>query len=257
MIDDWAAQRARADGAVESSGQLRTWLERPSNSGKINANVASAAPKIEYSRIVSSSIGVLNLGGLQPRTADGSIGSPPAAPLTALLREIELSLNNGILGPALISALVLPDACGAIEYPEVPKEQRGAKNRYRYIEWYGRYIEPVVDGDFRFAGKAAWRVRNGMIHETGLRFKEFGYDRIIFVPPGSFEIGVGFMRDIGTGDSAFVLDLRAYVETIISGVKRWLDDIRPDQEKQKQMKTLIQLRPEGLSPFFLGVPVLY
>jgi hypothetical protein len=149
----------------------------------------------------------------------------------------------------LLAALVVPDACGAIEYP-------GAGNGRRYVDWYDRFVEAVVDESLTFGGAAAWRVRNGMIHEVGLRFTEFGYDRVIFLPPGDIEITAGFLQDMGDGQSAFALDLHQHVTRIIKGARAWLASIASDQEKQDRLRMLIQLRPDGLPPFFVGLPVI-
>jgi hypothetical protein len=200
-------------------------------------------------------IGVLNLGAMMARNADGSIGPPPPPLLTPFLDQIKSSIAAGSYAPALLSALVLPDACGAVEYPN---EEQPGRNRNRYVRWYDRFVETVTDQEFTFSGSAAWKLRNGMIHETGLRFDEFGYDGVIFVPPGSIGIGVGLMRDVGPEkQSAFVLDLDQYVQRLLNGAEKWLQEIAGDELKQARLKSLVQLRPEGLSPFFIGVPVIY
>lgn len=223
--------------------------------GNMTDDAERRRPKIGVLRGRGAGIGVLNLGAMMPLNADGSIGGPPPAPLAPFLAQIKGAVGAGNYAPALLSALVLPDACGAVEYPN---EEQPGRNRNRYVRWYDRFVETVADGEFKFGGSAAWKLRNGMIHETGLRFDEFGYDRVIFLPPGPIAIGVGLMGDVGPEkQSAFVLDLQEYVQRLVNGAEKWLLEVAGDEVKQERLKSLIQLRPEGLSPFFIGVPVIY
>ncbi|MEO6199104.1 MAG: hypothetical protein ABIO68_04120 [Sphingomicrobium sp.] len=195
-------------------------------------------------------VGIMNLDGMMPRNEDGTIG-PVRLPLYPLIEDIQKAISSKAYSAAILSAIVIPDACGAIEFPE-------DSNRARYSKWYDKYVSAIEDGEFKFYGSSAWRLRNGLIHETGLRFSEFGYDRVILVPPGGIEIQVGFMRKMGpANESDFVLGLEGFLDGIIMGAEAWLKDVQADEAKQDRLKTLIQLRPEGLPPYFIGVPVIY
>lgn len=168
-----------------------------------------------------------------------------------LLDEIRATLDCGIWAPALISTLMLPDACGAIEHPKL-------RNGERYARWFDAYVRPFgFDGELR--GEAFWMVRNGIIHETGLRFSKYGYERIGFTIPNRQEITVGgiFSRNCGPdGVSAFTLDLVEFYERVAGGVEKWLSDIAEDRKKKDRLDTLIQLRPNGMSPVVSGLPVI-
>jgi hypothetical protein len=147
---------------------------------------------------------------------------------------------------------MLPDACGAIGYPAIQR------NRERYVKWFDAYVPPYgADGEL--TGDAFWMVRNGMIHETGLRFSKFGFERIGFTVPNRQQITFAsfFAVNCGPeGESAFTLDLVEFFERVAGGVAKWLEDIATDQDKVARLDTLIQLRPNGLPPVIVGTPVI-
>jgi hypothetical protein len=210
--------------------------------------------RVERIDASDSGLGLVNFGGMRPRshTNQQAPVEPPA--LISFLESIRRAFNIEAFAPALISALVLPDACGAVEYPDAANP----RNRNRYVQWYDRFIPAVVHEGFRFGGEAAWKVRNGMIHETGLQFSEFGYDRVIFMPPGPISLGAGFMRNMGdSGRSAFVLELGTFLQDVVRGAEAWLDEIKGDVAKQNRLRSLIHYRAEGLPPFLVGVPAIY
>ena len=71
------------------------------------------------------------------------------------LEEIAACINAGIYSPALASAMLVPDACGAIEYPEL-------RNGERYRTWFDAYLPEYSRAGF--SGAVAWKLRNGMLH---------------------------------------------------------------------------------------------
>jgi hypothetical protein len=168
------------------------------------------------------------------------------------LDEIQATLDCGIWAPALASALLLPDACGAIDHP-------GLHNRERYPAWYDKYVEPVTGHGFTFNGKAAWMVRNGIMHETAMKFTMFGFDRVVFSIPNrsrTVHHWSVFENNGGLQESILMIHLPLFCLSIMDGVRAWMDDIAGDTGKQKRLAGLIQMRSHGLPPHFIGLPVI-
>ena len=170
--------------------------------------------------------------------------------MRAFLDEIQATLDCGIWSPALAAVLIVPDACGAIEFPAL-------KNGERYTDWYDAHVEP-----FGFtaasSGELVWKIRNAMLHEAGMQFDAFGLDRVIFVTPNKSGITLdqGRSQSVPGGPMALMLDLIRFVQRILLGAGKWLSAIAIDQEKQSRLDRLLQFRPTGLSPHLIGLPVV-
>ena len=168
----------------------------------------------------------------------------------AFLEEIEATLNCGIWSPALASVLVVPDACGAIEFPD-------QRNGERYKSWYDANVEPFIFTQLS-SGELVWKIRNAMIHEAGIQFTAFGFDRVLFTVPD--KSGNVFDQNTSrpTQDSPLTLnlDLLLFVRRILHGAEQWLSSIRDDVAKQGRLDRLLQLRPNGLAPHMVGMPLI-
>jgi hypothetical protein len=170
------------------------------------------------------------------------------------LEEIGLAYESGFYSTALMSALVVPDACGAVEYPNLG-------NNKRYISWYDKYVASLYTCPRpKYGGELMWKIRNGMIHETSLDFCAFDLHSVIFTIP---ETGVSMdfgsstaLDDDGKVAKQLGLDLRAFTSRIVTGAQAWLKEIEPIAEKQARLHRLIQLRLGGMPPLVGGIPVI-
>lgn len=170
--------------------------------------------------------------------------------MRAFLDEIEATINRGIWSPALAATLIVPDACGAIEFPL-------RRNGVRYANWYDIYVEPFAF-EISSGGELVWKIRNGMLHEAGVQFDAFGFDRVLFTLPNRRGVVMDQNR-MRIGPDAPVtlnLDLTAFVARVIKGAERWLAAIATDEDKLARLDRLIQFRPGGLSPFIVGAPLI-
>lgn len=172
--------------------------------------------------------------------------------MRAFLEEIQATIDSGIWSTALASALVVPDACGAVEYP-------GATgNRDRYVSWYDNFVERFGGFHFNLDGAFVWKIRNGMLHEAGTQFYEYGFERVFFTVPtvrGSRFDGITH-QETPESPPTLGLSLDRFVARILRGAEAWLCSIADDQEKQGKLDRLIQFRPDGLAPVIVGVPVI-
>src|SRR3546814_7350752 len=101
-----------------------------------------------------------------------------------ILDQIRATYDSGIWYPVVSSALMMPDACGAVEF-----WGQGKHSRERYVEWYDRWVLPHFSAsDGKFDGEVVYIVRNAMIHETtGFTRGKHGFDRVLFIPPNRSE----------------------------------------------------------------------
>lgn len=77
------------------------------------------------------------------------------------VNDIENALKNKSYFSALAMSLVLPDICGAAEYPN---ETSTAK---RYIEWYNKYLGEYMSNDSGnpyLSGEIVYNLRNTFLH---------------------------------------------------------------------------------------------
>jgi hypothetical protein len=62
------------------------------------------------------------------------------------LDELKATLDCGIWSPVVLGLLVIPDACGAVEYPQLG-------NGDRYKNWFNKYVGSNASHRFKFDGE--------------------------------------------------------------------------------------------------------
>lgn len=172
-----------------------------------------------------------------------------------ILEQIRATFNCGIWYPVVSSVLMLPDACGAVEF-----WGQGKKPRDRYIEWYDRWVLPhFKPANVKFDGSVVYIVRNAMIHEsTGFTRGEHGFDRILFTPPNKAGIALEFCFSGGVEEAALQVTILGMMDAMERGVRNWLTDVRTDADKSREtaIAKLIQYRPNGQEPHIVGIPIV-
>lgn len=171
------------------------------------------------------------------------------------LDEVDRALELGLWLMALLSTLTIPDACGAVDDPGPGKA--GA----RYETWYNGYAKQMVRPNWRFDGAVVWKLRNGMMHETSLQLRNYGYDRVIFSVPsaGSMPMHYCLSRNNGGGEeTAFIVMLDVFCREVLRGASRWLHEVQSDaaSTRRDRLNGLIQMRPAGLAPHVVGCPMV-
>jgi hypothetical protein len=175
-----------------------------------------------------------------------------------MLDEIRATYNCGIYYPVVSSVLMLPDACGAVEYWGQIKRPRD-----RYIEWYDKWVLPHFRANIvNFDGSVLYIVRNAMIHEsTGFTRGEHGFDRIFFMPPNKTSGSTEFLFTDGIGgvpEAAFMVTILGLMNAVETGVRNWLSEVRadPDERRAEALSKLVQYRPDGHPPHIMGIPIV-
>jgi hypothetical protein len=175
-------------------------------------------------------------------------------PLEYILRDIGLALNGKLFYLALHLSLSVPDICASLEADLDPKKPwRGVEDRY--IEWCSKHLEPHFKW---FIASDCWALRGGVVHQGKL----FGhpkarYDRIMFTLPGPITIGELLSQNNGgTTQSVLSIDLGVFCDRMITAAKSWYSQMKDDPIVIQNLPNLVRLRPEGLAPHIVGLPVI-
>lgn len=168
----------------------------------------------------------------------------------ALLDEIQATLDCGIWSPALAAVLIVPDACGAVEFPT-------QRNGERYANWYDANVEQFTFTELS-SGELVWKIRNAMLHEAGMQFGAYGFDRVLFTVPAKTGnvFDQGRIKPTVDAPTTLNLDLQLFVSRIRRGAESWIASIIEDTEKHSRLDRMLQLRPNGLAPYMVGMPLI-
>jgi hypothetical protein len=177
-----------------------------------------------------------------------------------ILEQIRATFDCGIWYPVVSSLLMLPDACGAIEYwgsEEIKKPSD------RYTKWYDKWVHPHYHtDDALFDGSLVYIVRNAMMHEsTAFIRSKHGFDRILFTAPNKSSFDCDFLLSKDNGgieETALLVKIEGFLNAMERGVRNWLEEVAGDADDRRRLALgqLIKYRPEGVFPHVLGVPVV-
>jgi hypothetical protein len=159
-----------------------------------------------------------------------------------ILQEIELALHARLYYLALVVALTIPDVCAALESVD------GQTNRDRYKAWYnahlgGRY-GAVTDAD-------CYSLRCGVAHQGRFGHPRMEYGRVIFAIPGR-----GIFLHNSIANDALHLDADRFCREMIAAARQWFAGKQNDPAVQANLPNVVQLRPNGFSPYVAGTPVI-
>jgi hypothetical protein len=162
--------------------------------------------------------------------------------METVLQEIERALQARVYYLALVVALTLPDICAALESPD------GQTDRDRYKVWYnanlgGRY-GALTDAD-------CYSLRCGVVHQGRFGHPKMGYGRVVFSLPGT-----GIFLHNNIVNDALKLDVGQFCRDMVQAARRWFASKQNDPTVQANLPNLVQLRPQGLAPYIVGMPLI-
>ncbi len=165
--------------------------------------------------------------------------------METILKEIERALEARLWYAAVVLALTLPDICAKLEAaPNARKD--GQQARYR------RWCRRNLSDRFGLSDDLCWYLRCGVVHEG--RYKHKDFDRVVFTTPDGGGVHNIILK---IGDTRMLsLHVLIFCEEMMLSVSNWYNVKRDDQVVSKNLQRLVQLRPEGLLPFFKGAVVM-
>lgn len=165
-----------------------------------------------------------------------------------ILTQITRGLDRGFHYLAVVSTLTLPDICAALEAPD------GWSTNARYKAWWDAWMlakYPLMTSD------DAYGLRGGVVHQGKLTkpHKHLTYDRIVFTIHGGMHNCIS-SNNGGVDESALQLDAKIFCYDVMDGVRAWYAAKKDDPNVVANMPRVLQFRPDGLHPHFVGIPVI-
>lgn len=170
------------------------------------------------------------------------------SPLDLILNDILGCLNARLYYPGLVVALTVPDICSALAL---------GKNEHVKQIHYVSFVDKYTKSDrLGVSGMKCYQLRGGVIHRGNAAGHQYiDATHVIFTIPEA----KGFLHafSVKSGEkTAFMLDLLLFCGEMMSAAKRWHEDHETDHKVIENMKNLLSLRPNGVSPFVSGLPVV-
>ena len=167
----------------------------------------------------------------------------PEHPMEATLQQIEKAIQAELYYVAIVMALTLPDICAALE------TENAYSGRDEYKKWYRENLA----GKFPAMSDAdCYSLRCGVVHKGNLGLKGSEFSRVVFSLPNSRRITMhnNIMND------SLQFDAVQFCHEIIASVRAWYNTHAGNENVQRNLPNIIQLRPEGLAPYIVGLPII-
>lgn len=164
------------------------------------------------------------------------------------LQEIENALKARLYYLAVVTAVTIPDVCAALASPD--GESTGAKYKAWYSDNVGKTLTWFTEVD-------CYKFRCGGVHQGRFGHKDMQYDRTIFLLPGPVTMMQGLSKgNGGSAESAYMYSAVEFCQVFVKAARDWLKANADNATVKANMAHLVELRPEGLSPHIVGIPVI-
>ena len=163
--------------------------------------------------------------------------------METILNEIRRALDCRLYFLSITMALALIDICAALESPD------GETTKAKYIAWYEQWISPDYAN---LTGNDIYSLRCGVVHQGRFGHERMQYSRVVFTLPD----GRGNVFHRNLMNDALNLDAGTFCEDILSAVTRWQQAHETDPIVQTNLLSLLTFHPNGLAPYFVGIPVI-
>lgn len=161
-----------------------------------------------------------------------------------IIEQVREANKAGIYYVALLSALALPDICGALESDD------GQASKKKFISWFDDHVAPLYNGFLD--GETCYYFRCSMLHQGSTQHPRGRYSRIIFVEPGN----TGMVMHNNIMNDALNIDVRIFCEDICDASVRWWNSVSENPNVQANLSRFVRRYPTGLAPYIVGVPVI-
>lgn len=146
---------------------------------------------------------------------------------------------------ALLLTLTLPDVCVALEQPDGRTD-----GKRMYKAWYKANIHDV--GGPALTPDEAYELRSTVVHQSRAQGSSArSYSRILFTMK---KTNVRVHNSIA--NDARIFDVTMFCEDWIGAVRQWIERAKANQVVQGHLPDLLQVRPMGLAPYMVGMPII-
>jgi hypothetical protein len=158
-----------------------------------------------------------------------------------LIEEIRAALHANMFTLALQGSLTLIDICGALD------SETGWAKPDKFKAWYTQHLSAGFE---YLSADAAYELRCGIIHQGRSRSKDETTVVFFTLPNPVITINQGWH------DGALSFDLVHFCETILGSVEAWWQSNQDVEPVKSNADGVVRIRPEGLPPKYIGLPVL-
>lgn len=169
-------------------------------------------------------------------------------PFEHFVNQIGLAADaRGMYFVALLSALSLPDICGALESPN------GRASGERYKAWFDQWVSNKyqIDGQTSLSGEDCYMLRCASVHQGRLTHPQATFEGVIFIEPGATNI----VMHNNLINGYLNIDVRQFVIDIIQSSLDWFDATRGTPNFETNFKNSMRWHPNGFGPIG-GIPVI-
>lgn len=163
--------------------------------------------------------------------------------MESILLEIEKALNAKLYYLGLVMVLTLPDICTALESP------KGETSKKQYMKWYDENVAAKYPN---LTANDCYSLRCGVVHQGRCGHPNMQYARVLFTVPNDQKSG--FHNNILNG--ALNLDAMIFCKDMMNRVRHWFSRVQTNQSVKVNLAHLVQFRPQGLSPYMVGMPLI-
>jgi len=165
-----------------------------------------------------------------------------------LLSQIEAASERRLYYVALLSALAVPDICGALE------SENGRAAPTKFTAWFDQWVAPkyAFHGGTTLTGHVCYAYRCAVLHQGRSTHPNLPYSRVLFLEPG----GHGMVMHNNVFNNALNLDVQIFCADIVAGCRAWLAAVEGSEQYKTNWAASMQRHPDGLAPYIVGLPVI-
>jgi hypothetical protein len=154
---------------------------------------------------------------------------------SALLEQIERSVNHKLYYVAVMASLAIPDIGGAIN------SNNGRTNKCEYVKWFNKYASPKykVLNEQCLNGEECYYLRCSMLHQgTTQNEKLTKYlDIILCEVPQTLTPFPLFV----TKNKVLLIEPKSFCNNMVFAAYDWLDEVHNEELFKKNTKNLMAL----------------
>lgn len=158
-----------------------------------------------------------------------------------MFNGIMRGLDAGVYQLALITALCIPDICGALE------SQDGKASGAKYKSWYDRNMTDRT----RMNGSECYYFRCAFLHQGTTEHEKSRYEKILFIEPGAM---VSIFHN-NVMDGVLNIDVKIFCAEMVAAASNWLISIKDDPIFKSNYSKSFRRYPDGFQNLIVGIPV--
>jgi hypothetical protein len=158
-----------------------------------------------------------------------------------MIRQIRAAAAAGLHYLALYGALALPDICGALASDD------GKASGSKYKGWLRANVPEQAGGADIIYGLRCSLLHQGRALPHGSVF------------PMAFTAGPGGLHNLSTvvnGEQVGWCHIDEFVREVTAGVEQWFAQYGTTNTVVRNLDKFVRVRPEGLPPHVVGIPVI-